>query len=50
MPQYQRLRWRSDAADVAQDTCVRLFRPGAAPLAPDLRQPMAPGGGARGPL
>ncbi len=38
---YRRIRCRSDAADLAQDTFLRLFRTSASPLAPDLRQPRA---------
>lgn len=38
---YRRIRCRSDAADLAQDTFVRLLRTSNAPLAPDLRQPRA---------
>lgn len=38
---YRRIRCRSDAADLAQDTFLRLFRTSSAPLAPDLRQPRA---------
>lgn len=37
----RRMRCRSDAADLAQDTFVRLFRASAAPQQPDLRQPRA---------
>lgn len=38
---YRRIRCRSDAADLAQDTFLRLFRTSHSPLAPDLRQPRA---------
>jgi RNA polymerase sigma-70 factor (ECF subfamily) len=38
---YQRMRCRSDAADLAQDTFVRLFVSSSAPRAPDLQQPRA---------
>ncbi len=37
----QRVWCRSDAADLAQDTFVRLLRPASAPREPDLRQPRA---------
>ncbi len=38
---YRRIRCRSDAADLAQDTFLRLFRASSAPLTPDLQQPRA---------
>ncbi|CAM3844491.1 putative RNA polymerase sigma factor FecI [Pseudomonas reidholzensis] len=38
---YRRMRCRSDAADLAQDTFLRLFRTSNSPLAADLRQPRA---------
>ncbi len=38
---YRRMRCRSDAADLAQDTFLRLLRPSAAPQEPDLHQPRA---------
>lgn len=37
----RRMRCRSDAADLAQDTFVRLFRPTTSLQEPDLRQPRA---------
>lgn len=38
---YRRMQCRSDAADLAQDTFVRLFRPSIASPQPDLQQPRA---------
>lgn len=38
---WQRMGCRSDAADLTQDTFLRLFRPAVAPRASDLCQPRA---------
>ncbi|WP_312932016.1 sigma factor [Pseudomonas sp.] len=38
---WRRIGCRSDAADLTQDTFLRLFRPATAPHEPDLRQPRA---------